>query len=92
MKAMQATTLQHGDVIVEDEYVEKSGVLYTNRVIEARYVDDDFARRTYMQQAEFQPWDIERPIRLTIASPGLLDTLQFVDDTEFTESSGGRSF
>ena len=86
MKTMQATTLQHGDAVVEDEFLEKGGVLYINRVVEANYVNDDIARRTYMQQAELLPWDVERPIKLTIASPGLLDTLQFVDDTEVTKA------
>ncbi|KAF2676018.1 hypothetical protein K458DRAFT_447715 [Lentithecium fluviatile CBS 122367] len=85
VKAMQATTLQPREVIVEDEFTERNGVLFINRVVEANYINDDIARRTYLQQAELQPWDVKRPIKLTIASPGLLDTLQFVEDTEVTE-------
>ncbi|KAF1828904.1 reducing type I polyketide synthase [Decorospora gaudefroyi] len=82
MKAMQATLLQPRDIVVEDEFIEKDGVLFIDRVVEANYINNDIARRTFLQQAEPQPWDIQRPVKLTIASPGLLDTLQFVDDAD----------
>ncbi|KAF1961731.1 hypothetical protein CC80DRAFT_543094 [Byssothecium circinans] len=85
VKAKPATTLQPREVVVEDEFTERNGVLFINRVVEANYINDDIAHRTYLQQAELQPWDVKRPIKLTIASPGLLDTLKFVDDTEVTE-------
>ncbi|KAK4159042.1 reducing polyketide synthase FUB1 [Cladorrhinum sp. PSN259] len=64
----------------EEEYAERDGLICINRIIEADYVNDDVHRRSVRPPPEMQPLDPVRPVRLTIGSPGLLDTLQFVDD------------
>ncbi|KAK3687885.1 hypothetical protein B0T22DRAFT_439466 [Podospora appendiculata] len=84
-KVIQATTLNnHGPdgLSVEDEFMEKDGLICINRVVEANYLNDDIARHHATQRAEPHALSTDRPVKLTIASPGLLDTLQFVDDTE----------
>ncbi|MCJ1393519.1 hypothetical protein MMC18_006394 [Xylographa bjoerkii] len=82
MDIFQQSFMQVGGLQAEVEYSLKSGVLYTNRVIEANCLNSQIARRTARGQAQLQKFGQEpvRPSVLSIASPGLLDTLQFVED------------
>ena len=66
----------------ETEYIEKSGVLGISRVVEAGYLNRHVAAKTLVQGPMPQKFGStpERPLKLAIGSPGLLDTLHFVDD------------
>lgn len=68
---------------LESEYMEKDGVLHINRVAEARQINDSIRSKLATQNVEMKKLkqSPERALTLTIGSPGLLDTLQFVDDT-----------
>ncbi|KAK3324470.1 fatty acid synthase S-acetyltransferase [Cercophora scortea] len=84
-KIIQTTTLNNSgldELNAEDEFMEKDGLICINRVVEANYLNDNIARQHATPRAEPHALSIDRPVKLTIASPGLLDTLQFVDDTE----------
>lgn len=71
---------------VEREYMERHGQIFVPRVIE----DNDASRWAVRQDGqinlETQPFDqVDRPLSLTIESPGLLDTLYFEDDRSMVE-------
>ena len=68
----------------EREYVEKDGMLWINRVVEAGHVDDHVRCQTIVQPSELQalsPYRL-RPLKLTVGTAGMLDTLEFTDDLQ----------
>lgn len=72
---------------VEREYMERNGKVFVPRVVE----DNDASRWVVRQDGkadlELQTFDqVDRPLSLTIGSPGLLDTLYFEDDKSATTS------
>ena len=72
---------------VEREFMERHGQMFIPRVIE----DNDASRWAVRQgrkgDSELQPFNqVDRPLSLTIESPGLLDTLYFEDDKSATTS------
>ena len=72
----------------ESEYMEKGGALYINRVVEANSLNDRIHQKVGMRKAEMQKFQQAptRALTLSISSPGLLDTLQFVDDESVAHS------
>ncbi|KAL8721434.1 MAG: hypothetical protein Q9225_001879 [Loekoesia sp. 1 TL-2023] len=66
----------------ELEYAEKNGILCINRVLEANCMNDRIFASVVPQDPEIRRFGEEpkRALTLTISSPGLLDTLNFVDD------------
>jgi NADPH:quinone reductase-like Zn-dependent oxidoreductase len=81
MQVLQATTspLAEGP---ETEYVEQDGLLQINRLVEANYLNSKVHSKVLPQQTRIQNFGKGPPLRLSIASPGLLDTLQFLEDKE----------
>ena len=84
-KASWGTEASGGEL--EREYMERHGQIFVPRVVE-----DDQARRWAVRQdrktdLETQSFDqVDRPLSLTIETPGLLDTLYFEDDKSATTS------
>ncbi|KAH8883307.1 phenolpthiocerol synthesis polyketide synthase ppsA [Thozetella sp. PMI_491] len=72
----------------EEDFAEKNGVLHINRVVEANYINDTLANRVIQASAELLPLTVERPVRLEIATPGLLDSIHFVDDLKYETPLG----
>ncbi len=71
----------------EPEMKQKDELIYVNRIVEAEYVSKEISDRTTVQQVKPRRFG-EEPLRslvLNIAFPGLLDTLEFVDETEFPQ-------
>ena len=66
----------------ETEYSEKEGLLCINRVTRAAYIDRHVYSKTNTQTAQPRAFsqDHSEPVKLTIGAPGLLDTLQFIQD------------
>ena len=66
----------------EREFGEKDGVILINRVVEADNITRHVYSKTTVQPAEPRPigQDLMRPLKLRIAAPGMLDTLEFKDD------------
>ena len=67
---------------LEHEFVEKDGALYINRVVEDNILNNRIFSAVAPQEPELRKIgrDPQRALRLTIAFPGLLDTLRFTDD------------
>ena len=65
----------------ETEYVERNDVIMIPRMIEEKDLTRSVAAHTRPNIPEDQPYFQEgRPLKAEIRTPGLLDTLQFVDD------------
>jgi NADPH:quinone reductase-like Zn-dependent oxidoreductase len=87
MKVLQATTSS----LTEDpetDFVEQDGLLQINRLVEANYLNSEVHSKILPQQARIQNFAKGPPLRLSIASPGLLDTLQFLEDKEQSQPLG----
>ena len=68
----------------EPEYLEKEGMLHINRMIEANYLNHEILNKT-SQQLQTQKFKDAPPLQLDIDTPGLLDTLRFIEDTTIPE-------
>ena len=64
----------------ETEFTERDGMLYINRLIESKGLNADIHAKTLERQAALREIRDCPPIQLSIGSPGLLDTLEYVDD------------
>ena len=66
----------------EREFVEKDDMLLINRVVEADAMNRHVHSKTTVQHPTLKrlSQDAIRPLRLSIAVPGMLDTLEFRDD------------
>ena len=63
------------------EYLERKGCLMIPRVVENREVNDIVAAETFGPKPTDQPFfQPGRPLRVEVGTPGLLDTIRFVDD------------
>lgn len=73
-------TMVH-DLVDEVEFVERDGLVHTNRATQASSLNDYIQKKTVEQASRMVPFGEVRSQRLkmTIQTPGLLDTLQFVD-------------
>ena len=67
----------------ESEYMERDGLLCVNRVVEANALNDKVYSAVARREPESRKFSEkpERALELTISSPGLLNTLCFIDDT-----------
>ena len=85
MKVYRKALLHNEGGDVETEYMEKDGKLHISRVVEAQYLDKAVGAKTVRQSPQPQSFrsDPTRSLRLTMASPGLLDTFRFEDDASF---------
>ena len=72
---------------VEQEYIQQNGYLSIGRLVEANYLNRFVYSRTAQPKAEFQMigQNPHQPLVLEIASPGLLNTIQFVSDVKNDE-------
>lgn len=68
----------------EPEYVEREGLLCIDRFVEADYLNRDIASRLATQKHQTKQFGEVPFLSLSISSPGLLDTLEFVEDKGFT--------
>ncbi|KAL8635389.1 MAG: hypothetical protein Q9228_007114 [Teloschistes exilis] len=67
---------------IERAFVEKDGVLYIGRTVETDYLNAIVKNQVTTGIAQAYEWGQQplRPLALGIATPGLLDTLEFSDD------------
>ena len=66
----------------ESDYVQRGDMLYVSRVRNAKLLNNQIWSQLRRPEPEMQPFGSAnaRAVTLTIASPGLLDSLRFVDD------------
>ena len=67
----------------EPEFAEKDGLLYINRVIEANYLSEAVHQRILPQESKVLGFGQAPALTLSVDSPGLLDSLTFIEDSEF---------
>ena len=66
----------------ETEYEVRDGRLCISRVLEANHLNEYVhLRRAHQRQSEEVFGNVERPLALHVRSPGLLDTMVYVEDT-----------
>ncbi|KAB5580657.1 putative polyketide synthase [Coniochaeta sp. 2T2.1] len=74
------------------EFTERSGTIFIPRIFEDTETNEFIAKDTQpiaLAQPELEPFvQPDRPLRLDIGTPGLLDTLRFVDDDTFNTPPG----
>ena len=64
------------------EYVEKNDMLFTNRLVEADMTNYHVHSKTTSQPPKLESLghNLMHPLKLSIAAPGMLDSLEFRDD------------
>ena len=68
------------------ELAVRDGIVCIPRLVHDPFMDQCLARETQQDFKDLQPFVQEgRPLKLTITSPGFLDTLHFVEDERATE-------
>lgn len=69
------------DLIEDVEFVERDGLVFISRATQAPLLNDHIRRRTVEQATQMVSFGQARSrrLKLTIQTPGLLDTLQFAD-------------
>jgi NADPH:quinone reductase-like Zn-dependent oxidoreductase len=72
----------------ESEYTEGDGVIRIPRVIEDNSLDNQVAKYCAPSQLESIQWAKAPPLKLSIGAPGLLDTLQFIEDDTYAIPMG----
>ncbi|KAI1378022.1 hypothetical protein F4677DRAFT_458752 [Hypoxylon crocopeplum] len=69
--------------VLDTEYTEdEHGFLRIPRLMTSRVFNGEIKRRTEKKQRTERPWKHDSPLRLVVGSPGLLDTLHFVEDND----------
>ena len=77
-------SILHNSEGCETEYEERSGRLCINRVVEANYLNDYMHARKLPQKSRLEKFGLEgRALALSVGSPGLLDTMEYVQDFDF---------
>ena len=73
---------QMGQGTIESEYLENDGLLQISRVVEDFDMNEEIFIATGSPKSQLLPFghQSDRPLKLEIAVPGILETLQFVDD------------
>ena len=66
----------------EPEYVERKGRLCIDRVVKSERLDSEILAYVSGRQRQKKEFSIGPALKLSIASPGLLDTLEFIEDDE----------
>ena len=69
----------------EPEYAERNGMLHVNRLVEANDLNAMIESKSTRQQQAVQEFGIGPPLALTVSSPGMLDSLRFVEDKDFSK-------
>ncbi|KAL8847281.1 MAG: hypothetical protein Q9221_007680 [Calogaya cf. arnoldii] len=68
----------------EPEFFEIDGILNIPRLVGRNDLGQELHARSLPQRSSFRSVQTAPPVMLTVGSPGLLDTLHFVEDEEFS--------
>ena len=72
-----------GDKNYESTYVEMHGALHIPRVVKASHLSHECFTRGLAYHSSIQIFGEDPPLQMTMKSPGFLDTLSFIEDTEY---------
>ncbi|GLB22767.1 type I Iterative Polyketide synthase (PKS) [Aspergillus tubingensis] len=78
------------DRSADTEYTEIDGVLQVSRLVDARPLSQRIVRKARPQQEGLLPYGSGPSVRLNIGSPGLLNTLHFVEDKNLQKPLGPK--
>ncbi|PYH41263.1 type I polyketide synthase [Aspergillus saccharolyticus JOP 1030-1] len=78
MKVLTAVSTETRDS--DTEYWETDGVLHIGRLVPATPISKTVAKMKQPQQKQLNAYGAGPPLRLEVGTPGLLHTLQFVED------------
>ena len=71
---------------IENEYAERNGVIMVPRIVEDERLDLSTLTTTESVIPELQPFrQTRRPLKAEVRTPGLLDSIQFVDDNSISD-------
>ena len=85
-RVVRSTWSTDEDLEVEDEIVEENGVLTVPRLFDEEHANRTLQTLGVTPQPEPQPISsIHVPLSLTVAKPGLLDSLHFIDNLSVLE-------
>lgn len=85
LKVLERTEAGLANKVFEPEYTQVDGMLQINRLVEAKKVNEHVFLRT-AQPVRTREFEGFPPLKLNVRTPGLLDSLEFVEDTSFEES------
>ncbi|KAL9088429.1 MAG: hypothetical protein Q9165_006153 [Trypethelium subeluteriae] len=74
-------TLSRMHTGAETEYEERDGILMVNRVVEAKNSNEEIHERSGPIRASRELQHVQ-PVKVAIRNPGLLESLEFVEDVE----------
>jgi NADPH:quinone reductase-like Zn-dependent oxidoreductase len=77
-----AIFLKANNDIVDNTFADVDGVIHVPRIVEADYMNQAISAKTTLPRPHSTPFGIDpsRALKLVVGSPGLLNTLRFVDD------------
>ncbi|KAB8227946.1 uncharacterized protein BDW43DRAFT_316356 [Aspergillus alliaceus] len=78
-RVLTSTTCNTADTY-EPEYVERDGMLHVNRLVEANKLGRKITAKETSHHVKVQTISQAPPLKLHVASPGLLDSLHFLED------------
>ena len=81
LKIIHVTDFASLDQTYEAIYLQMNGLLYINRLLEAKNLTEKIHLRASNQEFRRQNFNASCPLKLTIGVPGLLETLHYVEDT-----------
>ena len=77
---------------IENEYAERNGVIMVPRIVEDERLDSHTLTTTGSVIPELQSfYQTRRPLKAEIRTPGLLDSIQFVDDNSLSDNLSDHS-
>ena len=80
IRTFEATALRMIERSYEPEYVETQGLVHSNRLIEANYLNQRIFQKT-SQSSQSQRFGDGPPLKMNVRTPRLFDSLEFVEDT-----------
>ena len=70
-----------GATDIDNEYAERNGAIMIPRIVEDERLDPNTLTTTELANSEPQPfYQTSRPLKAEIRTPGLLDSIRFIDD------------
>lgn len=78
-QGFKLTASDEASGLFEPEYSGIKGLLHINRILEADYINDHIFART-AQPVRMQEFGAGPPLKLNVKTPGLLDSMEFVED------------
>jgi NADPH:quinone reductase-like Zn-dependent oxidoreductase len=84
-KLVEKTDFSSTDQSYESAYLQSGGNLNICRIIAAKETSRDVYQRSLPEQSKTQAFETGPPLLLTVTTPGLLDSLEWVEDTSYAE-------